>query len=73
MRERLVLSTPSSVGSLNHISMFFAGRTYSSLQQAKQAEVKIKVEVGLKSDSFDLGLDLSLNLPESWQTFSASC
>ena len=37
----------------------------------KQVEVEIKVE--RRSDSFHLSLKLSLNLPESWRTFSASC
>jgi hypothetical protein len=32
-----------------------------------QAEVEVKVE--RKSDSFDLSLDLSLNLPERWRSF----
>jgi hypothetical protein len=40
-------------------------------QQVRHAEVEVKVE--RKSDSFFLSLDLSLNLPESWRTFSASC
>jgi hypothetical protein len=35
-----------------------------------QIEVEVKVE--RKSDFF-LSLDLSLNLSESWRTFSASC
>jgi hypothetical protein len=40
-------------------------------QRAKQAEVEAKVE--RRSDSFFLSLDLSLNLPEGWRAFSASC
>jgi hypothetical protein len=40
-------------------------------QQAKQAEVEVKVE--RRSDSCNLSLGLSLNLSESWRTFSASC
>jgi hypothetical protein len=40
-------------------------------QWARQAEVEVKVEQ--RSDSFFLSLDLSLNLPKSWRTFSASC
>jgi hypothetical protein len=39
-------------------------------QRSMQTEVEVKVE--RKSDFF-LSLDLSLNLPESWWTFSASC
>jgi hypothetical protein len=37
-------------------------------QQAKQAEVKVE----RRSDSCNLSLGLSLNLSESWRTFSAS-
>jgi hypothetical protein len=43
----------------------------TGFQQVKQAEVEVKVE--RRSDFFNLSLDLSLNLPESWRTFSASC
>ena len=38
---------------------------------SEQAEVEVKVE--RRSDSFDLSLDLSLNLPESWRSFSTAC
>jgi hypothetical protein len=38
----------------------------------RQAE-KVEVKVERRFDLLNLSLDLSLNLPESWRPFSASC
>lgn len=45
----------------------------ASLKLTGSTEVEVKVEVERRSDSFELSLDLSRNLPESRRTVSASC
>jgi hypothetical protein len=43
------------------------------LQDSRARQTEVEVEVEQRPDFFHLSLGLSLNLLESWRTFSASC
>lgn len=45
----------------------------AGLKLTGSTEVEVKVEAERRVDSFELSQDLSLNLPESRRTVSASC